>query len=154
MSEELKPQAQAASVVTTAESAYLEEIKKIDNPAERLKESLEGLEDYGDFDLLETMADGLENMNPESRAAKKIFLQDSEFAEQRKHLKTDLLMWLNILDSDATTASEAVEKCQEVQRLLKRTSFRTWVAYTNRPANWKRLIVHSESSLQTLVRRN
>ena len=59
MSEELKPQAQAASVVTTAESAYLEEIKKIDNPAERLKESLEGLEDYGDFDLLETMADGL-----------------------------------------------------------------------------------------------
>ena len=120
MSEELKPQAQAASVVTTAESAYLEEIKKIDNPAERLKESLEGLEDYGDFDLLETMADGLENMNPESRAAKKIFLQDSEFAEQRKHLKTDLLMWLNILDSDATTASEAVEKCQEAAKAAEK----------------------------------
>ena len=120
VSEELKPQAQAASVVTTAESAYLEEIKKIDNPAERLKESLEGLEDYGDFDLLETMADGLENMNPESRAAKKIFLQDSEFAEQRKHLKTDLLMWLNILDSDATTASEAVEKCQEAAKAAEK----------------------------------
>ena len=120
MSEELKPQAQAANIVTTAESAYLEEIKKIDNPAERLKESLEGLEDYGDFDLLETMADGLENMNPESRAAKKIFLQDSEFAEQRKHLKTDLLMWLNILDSDATTASEAVEKCQEAAKAAEK----------------------------------
>ena len=104
MSEELKPQAQTASVTTTAESAYLEEIHKIENPSEQLKESLEGLEDYGDFDLLETMADALENMNPESRAAKRIFLQDSEFAEQRKHLKTDLLMWLNILDSDATTA--------------------------------------------------
>ena len=99
MSEELKPQAQAAAV-TTAENAYLEEIKKIENPSARLKESLEGLEDYGDFDLIETMADGLENMNPESRAAKKIFLQDSEFAEQRQNLKTDLLMWLNILDSD------------------------------------------------------
>lgn len=120
MSEELKPQAQTASIVTTAESAYLEEIKKIDNPADRLKESLEGLEDYGDFDLLETMADGLENMNPESRAAKKIFLQDSEFAEQRKHLKTDLLMWLNILDSDATTASEAVEKCQEAAKAAEK----------------------------------
>ena len=70
MSEELKPQVQAASVTTTAESAYLEEIHKIENPSEQLKESLEGLEDYGDFDLLETMADGLENMNPESRAAK------------------------------------------------------------------------------------
>ena len=31
MSEELKPQAQTASVVTTAESAYLEEVKKIEN---------------------------------------------------------------------------------------------------------------------------
>ena len=75
MSEELKPQAQAVAIVSTAESAYLDEIKKIDNPAEQLKQSLEGLEDYGDFDLLETLADGLENMNPESRAAKKIFLQ-------------------------------------------------------------------------------
>ena len=102
MPEELKLQPQAANTITTAESAYLDEVKKIENPAERLKESLEGLEDYGDFDLLETMADGLENMNPESRAAKKIFLQDSEFAEQRKRLKTDLLMWLSILDSDAT----------------------------------------------------
>ena len=36
MSEELKPQAQAASVVTTAESAYLEEVKKIENPSELL----------------------------------------------------------------------------------------------------------------------
>ena len=124
MSEELKPQAQAANVVTTAESTYLEEIKKIDNPAERLKESLEGLEDYGDFDLLETMADGLENMNPESRAAKRIFLQDSEFEEQRKLLKTDLLMWLNILDSDATTASEAVEKCQEAAKAAEKNLFK------------------------------
>ena len=98
MPEELKLQPQAVNAATTAENAYLDEVKKIENPAERLKESLEGLEDYGDFDLLETMADGLENMNPESRAAKKIFLQDSEFAEQRKRLKTDLLMWLSILD--------------------------------------------------------
>lgn len=120
MSEELKPQAQAATVVSTAESAYLDEIKKIDNPAEQLKQSLEGLEDYGDFDLLETMADGLENMNPESCAAKRIFLQDSEFSEQRKRLKTDLLMWLNILDSEATTASEAVDKCQEAAEAAKK----------------------------------
>ena len=120
MPEELKLQPQAANTITTAESAYLDEVKKIENPAERLKESLEGLEDYGDFDLLETMADGLENMNPESRAAKKIFLQDSEFAEQRKRLKTDLLMWLSILDSDATTASEAVDKCQEAAKAAEK----------------------------------
>lgn len=112
MAEELKPQMQSSAVVSTAENAYLEDIKKIENPGEQLKQSLEGLESYGDFDLIETMAEGLENLNPENRAAKRIFLQDSEFAEQREQLKSDLLTWLNILDSDATTASEAVDKCE------------------------------------------
>lgn len=120
MSEELKPQAQVAGVVSSVESAYLDAVKKIDNPAELLKASLEGLEEYGDFDLLETMADGLENLNPESRAAKRIFLQDGEFAEQRKRLKSDILVWLNILDSDAVTASEAVEKCQEAAKAVEK----------------------------------
>ena len=68
MSEELKPQLQATNSVLDTKSAYLDEIKKIENPAERLKESLEKLEDFGDFDLLETMAEGLENMNPDNRA--------------------------------------------------------------------------------------
>ena len=124
MPEELKLQPQAVNAATTAENAYLDEVKKIENPAERLKESLEGLEDYGDLDLLETMADGLENMNPESRAAKKIFLQDSEFAEQRKRRKTDLLMWLSILDSDAATASEAVDKSQEAAKAAEKNFFK------------------------------
>lgn len=119
MEEELKPQMQSEAVISTTENAYLEEIKKIENPSEKLKHSLEELENFGDFDLIETMAEGLENMNPDNRAAKRIFLQDSEFAEQRKQLKTDLLMWLNILDSDATTASEAVDKCQEAAEAAK-----------------------------------
>ena len=116
MSEELKPQAQVSAAGATAANAYLEEVRQIANPAEQLKTSLEGLEDYGDFDLLETLADGLDNMNPASRAAKRIFLQDTEFAEQRKNLKSDLLMWLRVWESDATTASEAVEKCQEATK--------------------------------------
>lgn len=112
MVEDLKPQMQSSTVVGTSENAYLDEIKKIENPGEQLKQSLEGLESYGDYDLIETMAEGLENLNPENRAAKRIFLQDSEFADQREQLKSDLLTWLNILDSDATTASEAVDKCE------------------------------------------
>ena len=120
MAEELKTQMQSAATMSTAENAYLEEIKKIDDPTAQLKQSLEELEPYGDFDLIENLAEGLENMNPESRAAKRIFLQESEFAEQREHLKTDLLMWLNVLDSEATTASEAVEKCQEAADAAKK----------------------------------
>ena len=42
MPEELKLQPQAVNAATTAENAYLDEVKKIENPAECLKESLEG----------------------------------------------------------------------------------------------------------------
>ena len=145
MSEELKPQAQAAPAVATTESAYLEEVKKIDDPAGRLKESLEGLEDYGDFDLLETMADGIENMNPESRAAKRIFLQDGEFAEQRERLKTDLLMWSWTVMLQLRLRLWRNAKKQP--RRQKRTCFRTLAVFMNKRQSWKRHTVRWVNSL-------
>jgi len=121
MAKEMTTQMQDQMKNISASYPYnMEEIENIENPSELLKQSLEGLEDYGDFTLIETMADGLDNMNPNNRAAKKIFLQDTEFAEQREQLKTDLLMWLNILDSDVSTASEAVEKSQTSSENAKR----------------------------------
>lgn len=114
MSEELQMQPQATGLESGFNKEYyLNEAAAIQNPAEQLKKSLDELEDYGGYDLIESLVDGLENMNPESRAAKKIFLQESEFKEQREKMKTDLAMWINILSGDLSTASEAVEKCKE-----------------------------------------
>lgn len=114
MSEELQMQPQAAGQDAGFQKEYyLKEAAALQNPAEQLKKSLEELEDYGGYDLIESLVDGLENMNPESRAAKKIFLQESEFKDQREKMKIELAMWLDVLAGDLTTASEAVGKCQE-----------------------------------------
>lgn len=114
MSEELQMQPQAAGQgAGFNKEYYLKEAAALQNPAEQLNKSLEDLEDYGGYDLIESLVDGLENMNPESRAAKKIFLQESEFKDQREKMKIELAMWLDVLAGDLTTASEAVGKCQE-----------------------------------------
>lgn len=114
MSEEIQMQPQSAPEAGGFNPEYyLKEAAALQNPAEQLKSSLDALEDYGGYDLIESLVDGLENMNPESRAAKKIFLQESEFKDQREKMKADLAMWLNILSSEAATSSEAVGKCQE-----------------------------------------
>lgn len=120
MSEELQMQPQAVGQETGFQKEYyLKEAAALQNPAEQLKKSLEELEDYGGYDLIESLVDGLENMNPESRAAKKIFLQESEFKDQREKMKIELAMWLDVLADDLTTASEAVGKCQEEAQKIK-----------------------------------
>lgn len=120
MSEELQMQPQAVGQETGFQKEYyLKEAAALQNPAEQLKKSLEELEDYGGYDLIESLVDGLENMNPESRAAKKIFLQESEFKDQREKMKIELAMWLDVLADDLTTASEAVGKCQEEAQKTK-----------------------------------
>ncbi len=120
MSEELQMQPQAVGQEAGFQKEYyLKEAAALQNPAEQLKKSLEELEDYGGYDLIESLVDGLENMNPESRAAKKIFLQESEFKDQREKMKIELAMWLDVLADDLTTASEAVGKCQEEAQKTK-----------------------------------
>lgn len=120
MSEELQMQPQTVGQEAGFQKEYyLKEAAALQNPAEQLKKSLEELEDYGGYDLIESLVDGLENMNPESRAAKKIFLQESEFKDQREKMKIELAMWLDVLADDLTTASEAVGKCQEEAQKTK-----------------------------------
>ena len=90
----------------------MEEAKQIVNPTITLQESIENLEDFGGFDLLEDLVDGIKNMNPAKRASKKIFMQEKEFEEQREKMKTQLAMWINVLSGKAESVSEVVEVCQ------------------------------------------
>lgn len=113
MAEELQMQTQgAAGDNSFLNDKYLDEIKNIANPEDQLAQSIEGLEDYGEFELLEDLVEGLDNMNPENKAAKSIFLQESEFKSQREKMAKEIISWLNVLKSDAETVSEAVETCK------------------------------------------
>jgi hypothetical protein len=80
------------------------EIKSNDQQATQLKETgleqnLKGLEKYGSFDLLESAIDNVQNLNPERKARKKIFLEETAKKEERAQLEKTLNLWLEILGS-------------------------------------------------------
>ena len=52
-------------------------VEKIDNPQAILEESIETLAIVGGFDLLEMAIDGIQNVNPERKARKRIFLTEA-----------------------------------------------------------------------------
>ena len=74
-----------------------------------LKDNLEKLARVGGFDLLETTVDGLQNLNPERKARKQIFLTGDEKRKEREELKKKIQLWIDVLESSSSVA-DMVEK--------------------------------------------
>lgn len=89
---------------------------KIENPAKELKINEEKLAKYGGFDLLEACIDDVQNMNPDRKARKKIFLTESTKKMERKKLEKTLEIWNDILSSseDIPTMVDESEKRSEI----------------------------------------
>jgi DNA repair ATPase RecN len=81
-------------------------------PALSLNDSLDKLSRVGGFDLLETTIDGLQNLNPERKARKQIFLTDDEKKLEREELKQKLNQWIEALETGGSVG-EMVEKSTE-----------------------------------------
>lgn len=99
------------------------EIEKISDPSEMLEKCIINLKKYGGYDLLEGAVDLLENMNPRKRAAKKMFLNESEFKESREKLAKNLFLWINLLSQEGKV-TDLVDACkneaENVDRSLKK----------------------------------
>ncbi len=98
----------------------LEKIEKIDNSQELLKTSLSQLSKVGGFDLLEVAIDGAQNLNPERKARKKIFLSESSKKEEREELKKTLQLWAAVLSS-SDDVMEMIEKCEQGSQVAEQT---------------------------------
>lgn len=72
----------------------------------------ETIEKYGGFPLLETTVEGLQNLNPDRKARRNIFLNEDGKKEERQQLENRLELWLQALESSADQ-SEIVESCNE-----------------------------------------
>ncbi len=89
-----------------------QQFSPVENPAQFLKESSDKLVKFGGFDLLEACIEGTQNLNPERKARKRIFLTEMNKKEDRETLKKTLEIWSNVLSnsgeiSDMVEASEA-----------------------------------------------
>lgn len=88
------------------------EREKIANPGEVLQSSIDKLVKQGGFDLIEATVEGSQNLNPEKKARKKIFLTESDKKKERAQLKKTLTMWADLI-SECDSISDMVEKSNQ-----------------------------------------
>ena len=79
---------------------------------QRKESSLEELNKVGGFNFIETVVDGVANMNPSRKARKEIFLNDSNKDSERKDLLQKLSLWIDLLDS-GKSAEDMAESCKD-----------------------------------------
>ncbi|HMK07175.1 MAG TPA: hypothetical protein VK476_06575, partial [Flavobacterium sp.] len=80
-------------------------------PSESFEQSLGKLDKANGFEFLEATIDGVQNLNPDREARKKIFLTDSSKKKDRNNLKNKLSLWLELLQSSGEV-SQMADVCQ------------------------------------------
>ena len=63
------------------------------------------LNEYGGFAFLENVIDGLSNLNPTRKARKNIFLNDTQWENERTTLTNKLDLWLDLLKGNNSVES-------------------------------------------------
>ncbi len=96
------------------------EIKQIEKPEELLQTSINKLTPVGGFDLLEAAVEGTQNLNPERKARKKIFLSESAKKKEREELKKVLELWASIIQS-SENVSEMIDQCEKSSLVAEKT---------------------------------
>ena len=89
--------------------------------APTLEQSSQKLAKYGGFAILETTIDGLQNLNPEKKARKRIFLTDESKKAERKALKKRLELLAELIGSTENVPEligKASEKSDAATNLL------------------------------------
>jgi hypothetical protein len=99
-------------VLTTPETQVQEAYKTMQKPDEALSSATQALQKFGGFELLESMIEGVQNVNPERRARKKIFLEESARKTERDALKKTLQWWVDVLNT-SDDIGKLIETCQE-----------------------------------------
>jgi len=102
MDQKLDPQSQQG-----AEKQYKEGAQGV----ETTQDAAAKLVKFGGFKVFGNTIKGTDNLNPELKARKKIFLTDASKKAEREALKKTLELWQELLGESAT-AGEAVEKAQ------------------------------------------
>lgn len=105
------------------QSRVRDAVKSIDNPTEVLDRSLRQLERFGSFDLLESVMDAVQNVNPERKARKKIFLEEAAKKAERDALASTLQLWSEVLagsDNIDELVSDCQKKTDQADQLLRK----------------------------------
>lgn len=81
------------------------------------------LNKMGGFGFVESVVDGIANMNPTRKARKEIFLNDSNKADERKELLQKINLWVSLLEGSESAdkmADTCKNKAQQADQNLKK----------------------------------
>lgn len=98
---------QAQQVAQTGAPEFKEKV----GSKKSLEESLGSLARFGGFSFLENAIEGLQNMNPERKARKKMFLVEEQKKSDRKELANKIDLWIEML-SNSKNISEMIDQCE------------------------------------------
>jgi hypothetical protein len=88
-----------------------------------IEKSVEKLAKYGGFDLLEMSIEGTQNLNPDRKARRKIFLGEISKAKERETLMKTLELWVAVLNNNEALTdmvAQCEDKSKESETLLKK----------------------------------
>lgn len=80
-------------------------------PSQQKGSTLNELNKVGGFNFVETVVDGIANMNPTRKARKEIFLNDASKSTERKDLLQKINLWIELLENNGN-AEEMAEICK------------------------------------------
>lgn len=90
--------------------------------------SLNVLASYGGFPFIESFIDGVQNVSPERKARKNIFMTDENKKLERQMLKQKLALWIDLLESSSNQTemlAKTDEKATTADGLLRKNILRT-----------------------------
>ena len=79
--------------------------------AQKKADALQDLNKVGGFNFVETVVDGIANMNPTRKARKEIFLNDSNKTSERNDLLKKIQLWVSLLEEN-----ESIDKMAEASK--------------------------------------
>ncbi len=91
--------------------------------SQNIKEKSESFAKYGGFDLLESTIEGVQNLNPDRKARRNIFLTEKNKKNERAELLKVLELWKNLLKNKGDVidlVNIANEKSIEAEKVLKK----------------------------------
>lgn len=89
-------------------------VSKAKKSSASLEQLIEKLARYGGFDLLETSIENVQNINPERKARRKIFLTEKSKEKERETLVKTLELWASVIEQ-SNSIVDMVSHC-EAQR--------------------------------------
>lgn len=96
-------------------------VSKAKKGSASLEQLIEKLARYGGFDLLETSIENVQNINPERKARRKIFLTEKSKEKERETLVKTLELWASVIeqsDSIVDMVSHCEAQRQTAEELL------------------------------------